>query len=129
MSSGNSRPGASLIFALVLLGLGVVACSVSVGALWSGERSRPDIFTIFLVFLPYLAGGLILQITRAARVTIWLVTLAAFVDLWFAILFTAGEAPTWDSELAWRLMRLVVSLLSITIFLAIALIIERQTRE
>jgi hypothetical protein len=112
--------------AWLLLALGLVGAVASVRALWNGHHSDPNLLAVLLVFVPYLAGGMLLQITGKARLAIIALFLPALIDVVFACALNFGQAPRWNTEVFWRATRSLVSLLVVPIALGVGIWLERD---
>ena len=119
----NSR--AVGVIALLMLIVGSAAALITVLGLLRGHQSVPGEFAIALCFLPYVAGALILQITRKGRVAIAVALIPAIADVIFAMALGFGTTPTWKDELTWRAVRSTVTLIAVPICLGVSLWFER----
>jgi len=126
MSDKPVRP--ITLAAWVVLFAGIVGALATLRALWRVDRSNVDAFWLLIVLVPYVAGGMLLQITGKAR----LVTIALFVpvlaDIFFGCFFTFAATPGWDWQITWRLIRGLLCSFLLLISLGVGLWLEKVAR-
>jgi peptidoglycan/LPS O-acetylase OafA/YrhL len=121
----GSQPRIWWVAWLVLV-LGLLGAIASVRALWHGDHSDPNFLAVLLVFMPYIVGGMLLQITGKARLTIIALFLPALLDLVFGLVLTLGGNPGWQTEILWRAIRSMTTVLAVPIALGIGIWMERD---
>jgi hypothetical protein len=118
---------ASSLFAAawVVLVLGVAGAVASARAMWRGDHADPNFLALLLVFVPYIAAVMLLQITRKARLVIVTLFFPALADVLFGCVLTFGGTPGWDAEITWRLLRGMACTFLLLVALGVGLWLER----
>jgi hypothetical protein len=122
----NGAPARNrMLAAWAVLIVGCAGALVTAGALHRADPSEPNGLVGALVFIPYIAGGMLLQITRRARLVVIALLLPALLDLSFGAWFNLVDPPGWDAAITWRAVRALTAVLLLPLALAVGLWMEK----